>query len=376
VAESESQAVVDIEVVRDDLRRVRAFRSDRSPLAEGEARVLVEGFAFTTNNITYAVFGDALHYWDFFPAGPDDGQSAADATPWGRIPVWGFGQVSESRSDDLTVGERLYGYFPMSSEVVLTPGRADERGITDLAAHRQAMAGAYNRYLRVSTDPVHRTDREDHQMLLFPLFFTSFLVDDFFVDNGWFGAGQLVVSSASSKTAIGVAYLAHARGGIEVVGLTSPGNVSFVETLGVYDRVVTYDDVAEVSVVPSVFVDIAGNRDVLHAVHTHLGDQLAHSMTVGGTHWDHEATAPAELPGPAPAFFFAPGQIAKRTQDWGRDGLDARMGEAWRPYADWADGWVEFDRATGSDAVEQVYLELLDGRVDPRAGHICSLDPD
>lgn len=373
MAEPEAHTVIDVEVVRDDVHRVRTRQTDPVPLAEGQARVRVERFAFTTNNITYAVFGDALQYWDFFPAGPDASQSSGDTTPWGRIPVWGFGRVSESTSDDLAVGERLYGYFPMSSEVVLSPGRGDERGVTDLAPHRQAMAGAYNRYQRVATDPVHRLDREDHQMLLFPLFFTAFLVDDFFVDSGWFGAAQLVVSSASSKTAIGVAYLAHARGGVEVVGLTSPGNVAFVESLGVYDRVVTYDDVAAVPTVASVYVDIAGNRDVLHAVHTHLGDHLAYSMTVGGTHWAHEATAPADLPGPSPAFFFAPGQIAKRTQDWGRDGLDARIGEAWRAYADWADGWVEFDHATGADAVERVYLELLDGRVDPRAGHICSL---
>jgi len=371
-----AETVIDIEVVRDELHRVRALESAPTELADGEARVRVERFAFTTNNITYAVFGDALQYWAFFPAGPDDGAAEDAPTPWGRIPVWGFGVVSESRSDAVDVGERLYGYFPMSTEVVLVPGKGDERGVTDLAPHRQAMAGAYNRYVRVAADPIHRADREDHQMLLFPLFFTSFLVDDFFADSEWFGARQVVVSSASSKTAVGVAFLAQARGAAEVVGLTSPGNVEFVESLGVFDRVLAYGDVDEVPVVPSVYVDIAGNRDVLYAVHAHLGDELTYSMTVGGTHWAHEATAPADLPGPAPAFFFAPGQIAKRTKEWGRDGLDARVGEAWQGYADWADGWVEFDRALGAEAVQQVYLELLDGRVDPRAGHICSLGDD
>ncbi len=112
---------------------------------------------------------------------------------------------------------------------------------------------------------------------------------------------------------------------------------------------------------------------MLHAVHETLGDHLAYSMTVGGTHWDAPATELGDLPGPEPVFFFAPSQIAKRTHDWGRDELDARVGEAWARYADWADGWVAFVRADSADAVERAYLELLDGGSDPRTGYICSM---
>jgi NADPH:quinone reductase-like Zn-dependent oxidoreductase len=361
---------MDLEVARGDLERVRVREVPAPGLQDGDARLRVEGFALSANNISYAVFGDMLRYWDFFPGGPAD---AGDDTVWGRIPVWGFGEVVETRSPDVAVGERLYGYFPMSSELVISPGRADERGVFDTAAHRAAMASAYNRYVRCATDPAYRVDREDHQMLLFPLFFTSFLIDDFLVDRSDFGAEQIVVSSASSKTAIGVAFLAHQRGR-RVVGLTSAGNVEFVESLGVVDEVVSYDDVATVSAVPSVYVDIAGNGDVRHAVHARLGGLLGYSMTVGGTHWDHRADTPPDgLPGPTPEFFFAPDQISKRSQEWGRDMLDARIGEAWDRYATWVDGWIDLRHARGSEAVTAVYTELLAGRVDPRVGHICTL---
>ena len=243
--------------------------------------------------------------------------------------MWGFGEVVESRSSNTEVGERLYGYYPMSSELVINPGRADGRGLADVAPHRADMASAYSRYVRCGTDPLYRADREDHQMLLYPLFFTSFLIDDFLLDNGGFGADQIVVSSASSKTAIGVAYLARQRGA-RVVGLTSVANRAFTESLDVYDEVHAYDDVENLAVSPSVYVDIAGNRDVLYAVHRHLRGVLGHSMTVGGTHWNHQADLPtAEVPAPAPVVFFAPAQISKRTMEWGTDELDRRLGAAW-----------------------------------------------
>ena len=47
----------------------------------------VDRFAFTANNITYAVLGDELKYWQLFPA-PEG---------FGNIPVWGFGEVIASK---------------------------------------------------------------------------------------------------------------------------------------------------------------------------------------------------------------------------------------------------------------------------------------
>lgn len=361
---------MDIEIARTALERTRLVTLPRHDLGPNEARLAIDRWALTANNITYGVFGDAMKYWDFFPAQPSDD---ADPTVWGRIPVWGFAEVVETRSADVSVGERVYGYLPMSTELVVTVGRANERSFTDVAPHRQPMAGAYNGYVRCASDPVHRADREAHQMVLYPLFFTSFVVDDFLGDHGDFGAEQVVISSMSSKTAIGVAFLARERG-LRVVGLTSPGNVELVNELGVADEVLTYDRVADLPVAASAFVDVAGNRDVVRAIHTRLGAELGHSMIVGGTHWSHQAdevTAP--LPGPRPEFLFAPGQISKRSKEWGRDVLDAKVADAWERYASWADTWVQFLDARGPDEVVAAYLRVLAGSADPRTGQVCSL---
>ena len=361
---------MDIEVARGQFERWRTVEPARHDLAEGEVRLMIDRFGFSSNNVTYAVIGDMLGYWDFFPASPADPD---EVTTWGRVPAWGFAVVTETRSSDVTVGERLFGFVPMSTELVILAGRADTSSVADVSPHRAGLAGPYNSLRRCAADPAWRPDREELQMLLFPLFFTSYLIDDFLVDQGDLGATQVVVTSASAKTSIGLAHRLHARGR-HVVGLTSAANTDFCRSLGVYDEVLTYDDVDTIADVPSVLVDVSGNQDVVRAVHTRLGDGLACSLIVGDTHWDHQAsTVGGELPGPSPTFFFAPSQVTKRTGDWGAEELDRRLADAWILYADWITGWLTLEHAAGPDAVIEVFRTYLSGRVDPRVGTICTL---
>jgi hypothetical protein len=358
---------MDFEVERANIHERRVTDEEPPELARGQALLRVDAFALTTNNITYAVLGDALRYWDFFPI--------RDAATWGRIPVWGYADVISTTNDDVPSGTRVYGYLPMSTHLVVTPGRVDPQSFVDASLHRAGLPSAYNSYQRVDADPSHDPAFEDHRMLLFPLFFTSFLIDDFLEDNGFFEAEAVVISSASSKTAIGTAFLLNQRTDVEVVGLTSARNTEFVEGLDVYDRVVAYDDVGDLGETRAAFVDIAGDAAVRASVHLAYGDRLAHSMMVGATHWDEPSEAPANLPGPAPSFFFAPDQITKRNKDWGRAGLNDRVGEAWRRYVEFSDGWLRIRHGFGPDAVEQAYRELVDGRSDPTTGHILSMWP-
>jgi hypothetical protein len=354
---------MDFLVKRDDLERCRFAEAPLPDLEPGQALLDVSAFGLTSNNITYAVYGEAMSYWDFFPAEPG----------WGRIPVWGFADVATSRHEDLGVGTRVFGYLPMSSHLVVTPEPVDEGGFTDAAPHRSGLPSIYNVYMRVDADPAYEARYEDQRMLLRPLFGTSFLIDDFLADNGFFGASTVVLSSASSKTALGTAFLVSRREGIEVIGLTSPGNLAFVEGVGTYDRVVAYEAIGSLPTARAVYVDMAGDAAVRGAVHLHYGDQLAHDAAVGDTHWDSPGGAPADLPGPQPALFFAPDQLSKRRREWGEEGF-ARLGEAWRPFVEWTDGWLEIVHGGGPETIESAYLELLAGRVSPSVGYVLSME--
>jgi hypothetical protein len=355
---------MDFEVRRDDLHACRVVEGAAPVLDPGRALLEIDSFGLTTNNITYAVFGEAMSYWSFFPA--EDG--------WGRVPVWGFANVAEAGDTSLKEGSRVFGYFPPSSELAVLPERIDSRGFVDASPHRSSLPSAYNSYALVEGLPLYAERYEAEQMLLWPLFFTSFLIDDFLGGEDLFGAGTAVVSSASSKTALSAAFLLARRDGVEVVGLTSPGKVQFVEGLDVYDRVVSYQDVPSLPATPAVYVDIAGDAPVRGAVHGHYGDELRHSAVVGATHWEAPADESGDpLPGPQPQFFFAPDHVRRRSADWGREELDRRVADAWRPFVEWASGWLQIVRAEGPEAVEAAYLELLDGRTDPSVGHVLSL---
>jgi hypothetical protein len=291
------------------------------------------------------------------------------------MPVWGFADVAMSRHDGLPEGTRVFGYVPPSTHLLVSPARADARGFIDSSAHRAKLPPAYNSYARVDADPVYDTAHEDEQMLLRPLFFTSWLIDDFLDEADTFGAGAVVLSSASSKTSSALAYLLSLRDGIDVIGLTSARSADFARGLGVYDHVVAYDDLGSLPQGRAVYVDMAGDAAVRSAVHTHYGQELAHSAVVGATHHDQMGAVPDSLPGPRPTFFFAPDRVGKRSADWGRDGLERRLADAWHPYVTWTAGWLKVIHGSGPDALQQAYLDLLDGRIDPAAAHVLTLQP-
>ena len=256
---------------------------------------------------------------------------------------------------------------------MVTPVGVDEAGFVDGSAHRAALPSAYHRYLATGDDPFYRADTEEVQMLLRPLFFTSFLIDDQLAEEGLTERGPILISSASSKTAIAAAFLLWQREDVELVGLTSPKRTAFVEGLGIHDRVVAYDAIDSLERQPATFVDVAGDSAVRAAIHAHYGDRLAKSMAVGMTHWEDLGSDAGELPGPRPAFFFAPDRVAKRSEDWGREGLGARVADAWHPFCEWTGGWLEVIRGDGFEALRDSYLEVLEGRVEPNAAHVISL---
>lgn len=324
---------------------------DPGPLSAGEARFAVEHFALTANNVTYAVHGEDFAYWRFFPA-PEG---------LGIVPVWGFARVTESLADGISVGQRFFGYWPLGATAVLTPVQVSAHGFTDGAAHRAGLPPFYNRYNPASAE----WGDEALQCLFRPLYATSFLIDCLMASRP---VDTLLLSSASSKTALGVAQAA--RGRQKVVGLTSPGNRDFCVNTGYYDQVLAYDDIARVTGETIAFVDFSGHGGVRADVHGLLGSRLKESHIVGDTHW--QSPNAGDLPGPVPQLFFAPTVAQERVAEWGPAGFEQRLGAAWGRFAATL-GWLRIERVTGEAAVAQAWADLVAGRIDPAAGIIASL---
>jgi hypothetical protein len=348
-----------LQIARDDLARTRLVDVELPELRAGEALLRIDRVGLTANNVTYAVLGNAFRYWEFFPT--DEG--------WGLVPLWGFAEVAESRADGVEVGQRLYGYLPSASHLVVVPGRVGPQGFKDASAHRAALPSPYNAYALTTGDPAYSVDEEDLQVLYRPLFFTSYLLADWLTDGDRLGGGTAVFSSASSKTAYGTAFLL-AAAGRPVVGLTSAANVAFTESLGCYNRVLAYGSVDELPRTPTAYADFAGNDDLAAALRSHLGEQLTREVVVGVTQQHGRSAGTLDTTGEA--MFFAPDQMRKRIGDWGRDGLDQRFAEAWRGFAPVVRTWVDVHEERGPEALRRVWTEVQAGSVDPRTGPVLT----
>lgn len=339
---------------------------DRSIPAIGDGEVLlkVDRVGMTANNVTYALMGEPMGYWGFFPS--EDG---------GRVPLWGFCDVLASKVDGIEVGERFYGYLPTSSHLVVRPERVGEFGFSDGTEHRAALPSVYNSYQKTSADPAYDVANEDLQILYRPLFITSFMLDDFLEDNDFFNAQTILVSSASSKTSYAAAFCIGLRDPRpKVIGLTSKGNVDFTKSLGCYDEVVSYEEVTGLDVTgPVVYLDMAGSVALRKTVHEHFGDSLVYDAVVGATHMEASFGSGGDLAGPAPKFFFAPDQINKRREDWGPGGIEKRYGVAWFAFVPVVKDWVDVKVGRGRDALRSAWLEVLSGKSDPRVGNVIDL---
>ncbi|WP_417450004.1 DUF2855 family protein [Kordiimonas sp.] len=337
-------------------------------LEDGQILVALDSFGLSSNNITYAALGDWLNYWKFFPTGND---------AYGHMPVWGFANVVASANPDIAVGERFYGYFPISSHLRMQPSRVTARGFHDDMPHRRELVSAYNFYTRCSTDAGYSPDMEDYQMLFRPLFITSYMLADFLADNDYFGAKRLVVSSASSKTAYGTAYCLAGQDDVEVVALTSARNAEFVQSLDCYDKVVSYEELNTLGQeVPTAYIDFSGATDLRMRIHKCFGDSLVYDCFVG-TAANTGERVKVDVPGPKPVFFFAPDQIKKRNKDWGPEGVTERFSAQEKVFylklGEGATPWMEVVSRRGMEGAQEFIATLFNTGGDPRQGMVVKL---
>lgn len=359
------KSLTEVWVKKSDLTATKIMEQDCPVLETGEVLVAVDKFALTSNNVSYALSGDLIGYWNFFPTGKDR---------WGKVTVWGMADVIESTCPDIAVGERIYGFFPMASHVVLKPGRVKAGHFLDVADHRQTLPSLYNQYMRTQAEPEAFKTLENERCLYFPLFITGYVIADLLADNDWFGAEQIIVGSASSKTGIGtLAFLKEQGFAGELVGLTSSNNMGFVDALGLADKVVAYGDVKTLSNKPTVYVDMSGDAGVRSDLHHHFGANMVTSLMVGLTHWDSQEHDKTGLPGAKPSFFFAPAQIEKRNTDWGPGVLMERGYMASAQLAARLKEHLSVEHHSGAQAVRILWADMLANRVSGQRGLMMRL---
>lgn len=346
-------------VNRSDLSDVTINNEAMPLLANDSVRLRIQSFAVTANNVTYAVAGDSMGYWNFFPA--QDG--------FGIVPMWGHAIVEQSNHPHLNVGERVYGYLPMGTHLDVLPAKVSTSSFFDAALHRQAMSPIYNQYSRIENDPEHDPLCENQRMVFAPLFKTGFLIENFMRRNNWFGARNLVMTSASSKTSLGLASCAkNLSPHIKRIGLTSPANIAFTKASGFYHEVMSYDDIAALPNEPSVSVDFAGNSKVLHALHEKFADNLKYSCLVGATHVSGRSGGIRGICGPQPILFFAPTHAVEAIKESGTEAFSAAVAAQWIQFLQAVEATLEITERSGIVAAAEAFSTILKNEAPPSVG--------
>ncbi len=357
--------ITQLQVNRSDYHATRVVEQDIADLMAEEILVSIRKFALTSNNVSYAVSGDMIGYWNYYPA----------EAPFGNVPVWGIAEVIQSRSPDIKIGERLWGFFPMASATKLKVGFVADDNFMDATEYRSQLPALYNQYRRTTNEPEFLSKLEDERCLLFPLFITSYLIYDYLKDNDFFGAKQVIIGSVSSKTGFGVAKLIHedAEAQVEVVGMTSQHNVGFVEQLACCDQIVVYGNENQINPnLNTAYVDMSGNGPLTQTLHHHFKERMVDSCLVGATHWKEDRKLDPALPGARPTFFFAPAQISKRNKEWGVGVVFEKATIAAARMAHDIKDDIAIERIAGPESAAQIWKDMLDNKVAPNRGVMVS----
>ena len=346
--------------------KVGSAMRETKPLNEGEVLFRVDKLALTANSISYGFAGKSglIRYLDIFPA--DEG--------YANLPCWGYADVASSKHPSLSVGDRVYGFLPIASHVVMKPGKVSSGGFTDMQTCRSVVPPFYNEYAMTANEPGYAPEFEEAIMLFRPLFGTSFLMQSYSEDHAFHGAKRIIVTSASAKTSMGFGYLMgkNYAGQRETIGLTSLKNRSFVESLNCYSQVLTYDEID--TIVPgeqTIIFDVAGNQEVVEKLHRRFGESISYSGSVGKTHWDAGVFGAAtRLPGAKPQFWSAPDQIAVLRERIGSGEMMRQMSTAMADFLQAAQGWIQISESRGPDEMADKIVAMLDGDVNAQDGII------
>jgi hypothetical protein len=348
-----------------DFRKSEFIEEDIEPLQENQALLKIEKFSFTANNISYVNLGESFGYWKFFPT--KDG--------FGIPPVWGIATIIQSKNPDLKVGDTVYGFFPASTHLLIEANKVRPAGFTDTTPHRAKLPSLYNYYYLNQNDPFYKLEKENSELIFRPLFTTSFLLMDFILSNQIFNSDRIILTSASSKTALALAYLLNKEKKqnnqkYSVLALTSSKNKEFLIKQGYFDSVNTYEEMESIPKESSVVIDFAGNKTILKNLKDHLGEKLNFLSLVGLVHWEEKVEEKDSIGG---TLFFAPTYVKKRTKDWGIDGFQNNLADKYFDFIDIASLWMHFEEKNDKFEFQKLYLEILEGKVTPDKGYIFKL---
>lgn len=341
--------------------------TELSMLKPKEILIKIEKFGLTSNNITYAALKDSMPYFKFFPIDEKN-------PGWGCLPVWGVGKVIQSNFADLAEGTCVYGFFPAANYVTLEVAALTPTGFIVNRPNIAQEYGFYNLYNFTHLDPFYLKDKEDMMAVVRPLFLTGLLIADYLEVNNFMQANTVIISSAASKTSYALALALHKKQKCKLLGLASAKSKPFAESMNIYDQVITYEEIKNISEdLTAVYIDICGNELVRGQLISKLSDKLKHILSVGMTNWKQGSYGlPKTARNIKSEVFFAPGWTLQRPKDSAAE-FAKELFKGWHAQMSNVEKYFQLQNASGKDALRKSFLDFVNSQSKPERAYVFSL---
>jgi hypothetical protein len=289
--------------------------------------------------------------------------------------VWGVATVKSSKNSHFKVGEKIYGYFPIAKYYCLSPINVNSVTFYVSRKHLPEDRIVYSQYFRQDGDSEYSALQEDHMIIFRPLWGTAYFLDDYLNENKFFNGENVLISSASSKTAYCLAILLKKRNK-NIIALTSARNINFIKGLALYNQIFDYNHIEKMDKVSTLYVDLAGNSSLNERIYRCFENHLVKRVAVGMSHFDKQK--PSLIPlsqstaNSHSVTFFAPDWIKKRSIHSKHELIIQKI-PAWKEFLAFANERVPLNIRFGMQNTKSVYLEMLHGKADPQNAFILSL---
>lgn len=368
------------------------------PLQNGEIRISVDKAGLSTNNMFYAQMGDApmLKFFAVYPIN--------DQKELANVPAWGLGTVIESANPDFAVGERYRGFLHMSN-VVQMKAKKNKDGFVAYGNGREKLVKAYNVFQKINETPdspfTGDSDKADLAMASAPGALSGYVIYELLRMKNFYGGNSVVLTSASSKLSLATAVFLQKekqQGKIDkVIAYTGSGNVEFIQSTGLFDLVLTYDQkLPEDKSLKHVMIDVAGDATIFKK----NKKQIVKALAVGGTHSSARSStftafgpsgivkmvtgmaAPKAVANwfddhlnPKLEMFFAPSVMTELTNRLGKQQFDKQCEDALGQFVDAAidNKWINVNRCEDTNSIRTAYKRIFRGEVPPSESIIFSL---
>jgi hypothetical protein len=345
-------------------------------LDEGKVLMRVDKFGFSHMSLGYLMKGFTRTF-----AGYHNFYKSSQGDNFYRSACWGYATVVESAHPKVAVGTRLYGLVPPSKYEVQSvsgfiKGSKGEPSIVEMEMGENV---PYNmrRFQEMEVVEGNNDDPvvEDWRIVVKEIYTMAFYMDEqLLVETGMINS--VIISCASSKTALALAYCLRMREMRYVVGFTSKEHLDFVKSTGLYHDVFCYDDVDKLPTDHTVvYMDFKCDGELRQRITLKMGTNLMYNMVVGPAAFQkRQKDQIFEKRARQVLFDEATWRERRRmVAEVTKTGRNEKLKYSYKSFVERMKQYIKLRHTNGAGALTKMYDNVYSNTASPSEAFVCSL---